>query len=169
MLFGSDRSECKSRLQSKPECGLGKSHHLSVPQFPYLKKQCFPYPPKAGSEQSKPMTYMGSDGHSLALQKEAREVLNLLMIPRGMLSIDETAETLGSLCTGWIESAGEGCLSDPPSLSPIFPHWVHLVSKPRSPGRPWTHTNTNAVCVTLLWQRMHSSLSKLMLHVWQAC
>lgn len=115
------------------------------------------------------MTYMGTDEHSLVLQKEAREFLSLLTVPHGILSIDEPAETLGSLCTGWIESAGEGHLSDPPSLSLIFPHWVHLVSKLRSPGRPWTHPNTKAVGVTLLWPHMYSSLSRLILHVWQAC
>lgn len=40
MNFGSNRLECKSRLQSEPGWDLGKSHNLSVPQFPYLKKQC---------------------------------------------------------------------------------------------------------------------------------
>lgn len=35
------------------------------------------------------MTYMGTDEHSLTLQKEAREVLNLLMVPHGTLSTDE--------------------------------------------------------------------------------
>lgn len=97
MSFGSNGSACKSRLRSKPRCDLGESHDLSVPPFPYPKKQCSPQPPKSGSEQTKPVTYMGTGEHSLTLQKEAREVLNLRMVSRGLLGIDEMAEALGSL------------------------------------------------------------------------
>lgn len=128
-----NRSEFKSRLHSKSGCDLGKSHNLSVLQFPYLKKQ-WP-PPK---EQTKPVTYKEIDEPSLTPQKEAGEVLNSLMVPQSMLRcLDGVSETLGGLCT----CEGMLCqkVKDPariPPLSPTFPHWVYLASKLRSPGRP---------------------------------
>lgn len=50
---------------------------------------------------------MGTDEHSLTLQKETREVLDLLMVPHGMLSIYEMTETLGSLCMGGLSQQGK--------------------------------------------------------------
>lgn len=45
-----------------------------------------------------PVTYMGTDEPSLTPQKEAPEILNSLMMSRGMLSFDEVSEILGSFC-----------------------------------------------------------------------
>lgn len=120
LSFRSNISEFKYSLQNKSGYDPGKSHNCFVPQFPYLKKQ-WP-PPKAGGKQTKPVTYMGTDEPSLTPQKEAPEILNSLMVPRGMLSFDEVSEILGSLCN-WGEGVmleGEGSHLIPPPCLPAY-------------------------------------------------